>query len=198
MRLLFLLVTSFLTISFPCLLLSLILGEGGHLWLVHLRGGRPGRHRSDRWHAPVWPVMVSATARLHTWARVGKVTLLSALVAQSPLVWTSRLPGEWLLCLMLGWSILGLNFPNLALFLNLVLVGHCILLRGWAVTVDPFSSFFTMSSRLSWEGCTLLFSFNTYKFFWSFSTSCLSSSFSLATRSSQDSTSTCSMLDWLA
>jgi hypothetical protein len=35
------------------------------------------------------------------------------------------------LCLVLGWAILGLDFPNIALFLNLVLVGHCMLLRGW-------------------------------------------------------------------
>jgi hypothetical protein len=27
-----------------------------------LRWGCPGRHRSDRWHAPVWLVTVSATA----------------------------------------------------------------------------------------------------------------------------------------
>ena len=59
------------------------------------------------------------------------------------------------------------------------------------VTVDPFSSFFTMSSRLSWKGWTLLsmsLPFNLYKSFMSLSTSCLSSSFSLSMRSSHDST----------
>jgi hypothetical protein len=66
------------------------------------------------------------------------------------------------------------------------------------VKVEFFSRFFTMLSWLSWGGCTWLSSFNTYKSLLSFSTSCLSSSFSWATRSSQDSTNTCSILDWLA
>jgi hypothetical protein len=63
--------------------------------LVCLRWASPGRHRSDRWHAPVWPVTVSATAHYCVWARVGKVSLLSALVAHRPLVGDSRLLGEW-------------------------------------------------------------------------------------------------------
>jgi hypothetical protein len=40
--------------------------------------------------------------------------------------------GELVLCLVLGWVILGLDVTNLALFLNLVLVGLCMLLRSWA------------------------------------------------------------------
>ena len=63
------------------------------------------------------------------------------------------------------------------------------------VTVDSFSSFFTMSSRLSWEGWTLLsmiLPFNLAKSFMSLCTSCLSSSFSLAMRSSQDFATTSS------
>jgi hypothetical protein len=150
------------------------------VWLVCLRGGRPGRHRSDRWHALVCPFTVSATAHCCTWAIIGKVTLLSALVAHSPLVWASRLLGDWFLCLQLGWAMLGPFVPNLALFLNLVLVGLCMLLRSWAS--DGWSLLKILhhvSSRLSWEGCTFLFSFNTYKSLWSFSTSCLSLSFSL-------------------
>jgi hypothetical protein len=58
------------------------------------------------------------------------VSLLSALVAHPPLVGASRLLGEWLLRLVLDWAILGFDLPNLALFLNLVLVGHCMLLGG--------------------------------------------------------------------
>jgi hypothetical protein len=57
------------------------------------------------------------------------VPLLSALVVHPPLVGASRLLGELLLCLVLDWAILRFDFPNLALFLNLVLVGHCMLLR---------------------------------------------------------------------
>jgi hypothetical protein len=59
--------------------------------LVCLKWAYPGRHRSDRWHAPVWPVTVSATAHCGIWARVGKVSLFSALVAHPPLVGASRL-----------------------------------------------------------------------------------------------------------
>ena len=56
------------------------------------------------------------------------------------------------------------------------------------VTVDPFSSFFTTSSRLFWEGWTMLLPFNLAKSFMSLSISYLSLSFSLAMRSSYDST----------
>jgi hypothetical protein len=49
-----------------------------------LRWSCPGRHRSDRWHALVWPVTVSATAHSCIWARVSKVSLLSALACSTP------------------------------------------------------------------------------------------------------------------
>jgi hypothetical protein len=43
---------------------------------------------------PFTPPLSGSPYRSFTWARVSKVTLLSALVAHSPLVGTSRLLGE--------------------------------------------------------------------------------------------------------
>jgi len=62
-------------------------------------------------------------------------------------------------------------------------------------TIEPFSSFFTMVSWLSWEGCTTLLPFNLIKSFESLSTSYLSTSFSRARSSLQSSTITCTYQD---
>jgi hypothetical protein len=52
------------------------------------------------------------------------------------------------------------------------------LLRIWGiVTFEPFSSFFTISSQLSWEGCTWTLLFNLVNSNFSYSTSLLSSLF---------------------
>jgi hypothetical protein len=65
-------------------------------------------------------------------------------------------------------------------------------------SVDPISSFFTMSSWLSWEGWALHLPFHWIKSLFCLSTSSLSSSFSFVTESSQVPTNTCSTKDWLA
>jgi len=66
------------------------------------------------------------------------------------------------------------------------------------VRFETFSSFFTMSSQLSWEGCTWPLLFNLIISIFSSSTYRLSWSFSSAIRSSQVSVITCSTQEFIA
>jgi hypothetical protein len=107
------------------------------------------------------------------------VVLLTGLVANSTL-------DMWPSCIQVGTSCI------FNLFILLVM------LRGNLWWVLPFLSLFIILLRLSWGGCSLVFFFNLFTSSSSFLTSLFMWSFSLPIASSQDSTSTCSLLEcWL-